>query len=111
MGPGSRQSPRPGRQLLLVVFRLILLQQRILQRAEDERQRHDAEQFEADPKVGGLRAPDDLVHHGEKNKKYRPAPSELAPAFFRQIEHRIEHDTEQRLAEGEAANSAPANSA
>ena len=48
--------------------RVIFHQQRILQRAEQECQRHHAEQFEAHPEIGGLGAPDDFIDHRQRKK-------------------------------------------
>ena len=83
--------------------RRVFLQQRKLQRREDERQRQHAEHLEAHPEIRRLRAPDDLVEHREREEEHRPAQRELAPAFLGQVEHRVEHDREQRLVEPQPA--------
>src|SRR5690348_1986000 len=81
----------------------MLHDQWILKRGEDERQRRYAEHLEADPGVGGLRAPDDLVEHRERQEEQGPAYGELAPALLGQVEHLIEHGREQWLAQDHAA--------
>src|SRR4030088_737452 len=74
-------------------------QQRILQHRETEGQRGEAEQLEADPEIRALGAPDDLVDHRHHDEEGRPAEGQLAPAFLGEMEHRVEDDRQQRLAE------------
>src|ERR1700736_1140403 len=103
----SPNSPPAGAPSILARVHLCRLrvarEQRILRGHEQEGERHDAEHLEGEPSVGRLRPPYDLVEHREREEEQRPAPGQLAPTFRREIEHRIEHQREQRLAEREAA--------
>ena len=80
---------------------LVAHQQRRLRERKGDGERHDAEHLEADPHVRRLRAPDDLVEDGEEEEEHRPAERQLAPAFVGEIEHAVEHDGQERLAEVE----------
>src|SRR6478672_10633021 len=81
----------------------IFLQQRILQRAEQQRERKEAEHLEIDPGVGRGVAPNDLVENRERKEEDRPAQRQLAPPFLGEVEQRIEQHPEQRFAEQETA--------
>ena len=49
-----------------------------------------------------LRAPDDLVEHGEREKEERPAPGQVAPALGGQMQRAVEHDLQHRFVERQA---------
>src|SRR5215203_1485401 len=56
-------------ETFLVRFRLVAQDQRRLRQRESDGERHDAEYFEADPKIRGLRTPDDLVERRQHEKE------------------------------------------
>src|SRR5262245_23592774 len=84
---------------LLCRLGAVFPQQRILQRAKDQRERHDAEHLEVDPHIRRRVAPDDLVEHGQREKEQRPTQCQFAPTFLGEMKKRIEHHAQERLAE------------
>src|SRR3712207_7778153 len=79
----------------LGLFRLLGLvaqEQRGLGERERDGDRHDAEDLEAHPEIGGLRAPHDLVQGRQGEEEQGPAQGELAPALLGDLEHAVEHD-------------------
>lgn len=68
---------------------------RRLREREDNRDRHDPEHFEPDPEFRALRAPDDLVDHGEDEEKQTPAEGELFPTLVGQVQNGIEYNGEE----------------
>ena len=83
-----RKSPRQRRSsgALGLLLDAVFLDQRHLQRAEQKRQRHHAEQFEADPEIGGLRAPDDFVQTSPARRRKTPSARSACASLRRSAE-------------------------
>ena len=81
----------------------MLLQKADLRQREHQRERHDAEDFEATQvSVEKLRQIN-LVEDGEKHEEQRPAQRQDAPAFFGKPQHLAEDDLQKQPAAKQSA--------
>ena len=70
---------------------------------EDNRDRHNAEDFEIDPNIACLRAPDNFIQCSQHEEKQCPAEGQFLPAFIGEAEHAAHHKGEQWFAKGQTA--------